>query len=56
MRKFSIKHGLVRIADKIDKLTFIDWILHVFGIHVIRKSTHTNKSYCRLCSKSFNLL
>lgn len=51
MRKFSIYNGrLVRLSPKIDKITFLDWFLHLFKIHLIRTSSK-GISYCRLCDR-----
>ena len=50
MRPFKIYKGhIVRISNKVDKITMLDWFLHLFGIHLIRTSSK-NVIYCRLCS------
>ena len=43
---------IVRISNKIDKITLLDWILHVFGIHVVRRNVQ-GILYCRICDKQF---
>ena len=51
MRRFSIYNKrLVRISDKIDKITMLDWLLHLFGIHLIRESSQ-GIMYCRICDR-----
>ena len=50
MRKFKIFKGrLVRVSQGVDKITMLDWLLHLFKIHVIRQS-YNGDIYCRLCN------
>ena len=50
MRKFKIYKGrLVRVYQDIDKITMLDWLLHLFQIHVIRQN-YNGDIYCRLCN------
>lgn len=53
MRRFGL-YGkrLVRFSEKLDKITMLDWLLHLFQIHVIRTSRF-GEVYCRLCGKVF---
>ena len=49
MRKFGKYKGkLVRFSPAVDKITLLDHLLHLFGMHLIRKSVE-NVIYCRLC-------
>ena len=41
---------LIRYTEKIDKVTFLDWFLHLFRVHLIRRSS-SDKLYCRICGK-----
>ena len=51
MRPFKIYNGrLVRISNKIAKITMLDWLLHLFGIHLMRTSSQ-GITYCRLCDR-----
>lgn len=48
---------LVRITDEVDKISFLDWLLHLFGIHLFREVSSnraSGKYYCRICGKEFN--
>ena len=50
MRKFKIYKGrLVRVSQGVDKITMLDWLLHLFKIHVIRQN-YNGITYCRLCN------
>lgn len=50
MREFGRYKGkLVRFSPTVDKITLLDHLLHLFGIHLIRKSV-MNVTYCRLCN------
>jgi hypothetical protein len=43
---------LVRISDRLDKITLLDWILHLFGIHLVRRNVQ-GTLYCRICNKQY---
>lgn len=50
MRKFKIYKGrLVRVSQGVDKITMLDWLLHLFRIHLIRQNNNGD-IYCRLCN------
>lgn len=54
MRPFRIYKGnIVRISKKVDKISMLDWLFHLFGIHLLRIST-SGILYCRLCDKFNN--
>lgn len=43
---------IVRISDRVDKITLLDWLFHLIGIHCIRKSSQ-GITYCRICGKTY---
>lgn len=41
-----------RVDERLRKITLLDWILHIFGIHLVRHNSQ-GELYCRLCNKVF---
>lgn len=51
MREFGRYKGkLVRFSPAVDKITLLDHLLHLFGMHLIR-TNDKGITYCRLCDK-----